>query len=186
MTNVPSNLITVGRITGVFGIKGWVKVLSSTEPVEQILNYAPWWLKTRHGVKAVEIDEYLLRPQGLVVHIKGMDDRNEAEDLGRVDIAVEKAQLPELENGEYYWHQLLGMRVISQFDGQEYDFGRVDKILETGANDVLVAKPDASSEIGIENGKSKKEYLVPWIPGTYIKEVKLAEGTIIVEWDPDF
>lgn len=181
MTTKPSNLITVGRITGVFGIKGWVKVSSSTEPAEQILNYAPWWLKTRHGVKAVEIEDYLLRPQGLVVHIKGIDDRNQAEELGRVDIAVEKELLPQLVEGEYYWHQLLGLRVVSQFNGQKYEFGCVDKILETGANDVLVVKSDEAS---LE--QNRKEHLIPWIPGMYIKEVKLAEGTIIVEWDPDF
>lgn len=179
MTNQPSNLITVGRITGVFGIKGWLKVKSSTEPAEQIVNYAPWWLKTRHGVKAVEIDEYLLRPQGLVVHIKGMDDRNQAEELGRVDIAVEKQQLPQLEAGDYYWHQLLGLQVISHYEGRQIDFGCIDKLLETGANDVLVVKPT-------ETSVDAKERLVPYVPGTYVKEVDLDKGVILVEWDPDF
>ena len=179
MTTKPSNLITVGRITGVFGIKGWLKVKSWTEPEEQIVNYSPWWLKTRHGVKKIEIDEYLFRPQGLVIHIKDVDDRNLAEELVRVDIAVERQQLPELTKGEYYWHQLQGLKVVSKFEGQEYAFGCVENLLETGANDVLVVKPD-------DDSMDDKERLVPYVPEVYVLNVNLEDGLIEVNWDPDF
>lgn len=179
MTSKPSNLITVGRITGVFGIKGWLKVKSWTEPEEQILNYSPWWLKTRHGVKTVEIDDYLLRPQGLVVHIKGMDDRNLAEDLGKVDVAVDKQQFPELADGEFYWFQLQGLQVHCQFQGATHLLGEVEELLETGANDVLVVKPTEAS-------LDDKERLIPYVPDIYVKDVDIENGTILVEWDPDF
>lgn len=179
MTTKPSNLITVGRITGVFGIKGWLKVKSWTEPEEQIVSYKPWWMKTRHGVKEMEIDDYLFRPQGLVVHIKGMDERDQAEALGQIDIAVEKQQLPKLTAGEYYWHQLQGLQVVSHYEGKDYTFGNVEKLMETGANDVLVVKP---TDLSMDN----KERVVPYVPDVYVKQVDLENGIIVVEWDPEF
>ena len=174
-----SNLISVGRLTGVFGVKGWVKVKSSTQPEEKILEYSPWWLKTRHGVKAVEIDGYQHHSNGLVVHIKGVDDRDEAAAYTLVDVAVERGQLPELDEGDYYWHQLIGLRVISEYDGVVCDLGVVDKLLETGANDVLAVKP---SEGSIDD----RERLVPYVPDVYVKAVDLESEEIRVEWDPEF
>jgi len=174
-----SNLISVGRITGVFGVKGWVKVKSSTEPAEQILQYSPWWLKTRHGVKPVEIDDHQQHNTGLVVHIKGVDDRDEAAAYTLVDIAVERSQLPELDTGDYYWHQLIGLSVISEYQGAEYTLGVVDKLLETGANDVLVVKANDAS-------MDDRERLVPYVPDVYVKAIDLEAGSIRVEWDPEF
>ena len=81
MTNKGSNLISVGRISSVFGIKGWVKIHSDTEPKENIFEYSPWWLKTKHGVKTFECDEYKPHGNGLIAHLKGIDDRTQAEAL---------------------------------------------------------------------------------------------------------
>lgn len=178
MTAKRSNLIPVGRLTGVFGIKGWLKVKSSTEPETQILDYSPWWLKTRHGVKAVEVDEAQRHNTGLIVHIKGIDDRDQAQALAAVDIAVEKDQLAALDDGDYYWHQLIGLRVISVFEGQEYGFGEVIRLMETGANDVLVVRDSEQ--------QGARERLVPYVPDVYVKQVDLVEGVIRVEWDPEF
>lgn len=174
-----SNLINVGRVTGVFGVKGWVKVKSSTQPEDNIVNYSPWWLKTRHGVKAFEVDEYKFRPQGLVVHIKGIDDRDLAAEHSLVDIAIERSQLPELDRGDFYWHQLVGLKVISDFDGQEYILGVVKSLLETGSNDVLeVSHSDDSMD--------DRDRLVPYVDGMYVKSIDLSVGQIRVEWDPEF
>ena len=174
-----SNLVTVGEIVGVFGVKGWVKVKSFTQSQANILDYTPWWLKTRHGVKAVEIDETMQRPQGLAVHIVGLDDRDQAAELQGVKIAIQRDQLPELDNGEYYWDQLIGLSVISRYQGREQLLGHVDSLLETGANDVLVIKADHAS---IDD----RERLVPYLPDTVVQSVDIAEGVMIVEWDPDF
>lgn len=177
--NKRSNLINVGRITSVFGVKGWVKVHSATEPRDNICHYSPWWLKTRHGVKAVEVDEYKAHGDGLVVHLKGLDDRDLAREYCQVDVAVERQQLPDLEAGDYYWHQLLGLTVISQYQGQQTCLGKVVQILETGANDVLVVKGDADS-------LDQKERLIPYVPGQYVLNVDVSAGCIAVDWDPEF
>ena len=177
--NKRSNLVSVGRITGVFGVKGWVKVNSSTEPKENIIEYSPWWLKTRHGVKAVEVAEYNFRSQGLIVRLDGVTTRDEAADFSMVDIAIEKSQMPTLDEGEYFWHQLIGLRVVNNFDGVQELLGEVKELLETGANDVLVVKP-------ISESKDDRERVIPYIPGMYVKEVDLDVQEIHVEWDPDF
>ncbi|SMF35474.1 16S rRNA processing protein RimM [Alteromonadaceae bacterium Bs31] len=179
MTAKRSNLISVGRLSGVFGIKGWLKLKSFTEPEEGIFEYSPWWLKTRHGVKSVEIDAYQQHAGGLIVHIVGIDDRDEAASYTLVDVAVEKAQLPELEGGEYYWHQLMGLKVVSEYEQQNFDIGTVERLLETGANDVLVVK---ASDTSIDD----RERLVPYVPEQYVLKVDLDAQEIRVSWDPDF
>jgi len=179
MTGKGTNLVDVGRITAVFGIQGWVKIHSFTEPQDNLFRYGPWWLKTARGVKPVEIDESRPHGKGYVAHIKGVDDRDQAAAYTGVTIAVEKDQLPELEGEDYYWYQLEGLRVISHWQGQEYDFGRVQRMLETGANDVLVIAPDADSF-------DQTERLVPYVPGDFVQSVDLSAGRIDVEWDPEF
>lgn len=182
-----SDRIAVGRLAGVFGVKGWLKVRSNTSPEENIINYKPWWLKTPHGLKQVEIDEYAFRPQGLIVHIQGYDDRDLAGALGKAVIEVEKSQLPKLGKDkfgqeEFYWHQLIGLQVYTLF-GQNNDsgilLGKVSDLLETGANDVIVVKPCAAS-------LDDKERLVPYIPGQFVMGVNLGESVMQVDWDPEF
>lgn len=174
-----SNLITVGRITGVFGIKGWVKLKSFTDPQDNVLEYSPLLLKTKHGVKECEIAEYQFRPQGLVVRLKGVDDRNAAEALAPVDVAIDKSLLPELGDDDFYWHQLEGLRVVTIFDGNAQDLGVVSKVMATGANDVLEVKPDAQS---IDD----RDRLVPYVLDLYVKKVDLSAECITVDWDPEF
>jgi 16S rRNA processing protein RimM len=86
------------------------------------------------------------------------------------EIAVEREQLPETGPEEYYWTDLEGLSVVCQ-DGTE--LGRIDHLMETGANDVLVV-------IG------ERERLIPYIPGQVIKSVDLENGRMVVDWDPEF
>ncbi|ACE84515.1 ribosome maturation factor RimM [Cellvibrio japonicus] len=178
MSAKSSNLVSVGRITAVYGIKGWVKVHSYTEPQDNLFEYHPWWVKTRHGVKQVEIDE--ARPHGdaYVAHIKGVDDRDLAMAYTAADIAVERDLLPELEDGEYYWNQLEGLSVFTVFGGEQR-LGVVTKLLETGANDVLVVQGDAQSI-------DQRERLIPYVPGQFVLSVDLDSKRILVDWDPEF
>ena len=174
-----SDVLNMGRIAGAYGVQGWLKVMSFTEPPEQLFAYSPWWLKTAHGVKPVEIDASRVQGKGFVVHIEGLDDRDEAAQLSGVTVAVERRLLPELEEGDYYWHELQGLRVVSQWQSQSYDLGRVGRLMETGANDVLVITPDGQS-------MDERERLVPYVPGQFVKSVDVAGDCILVEWDPEF
>lgn len=173
-----SSLVTVGRITSVYGVRGWVKVHSFTEPMENILQFSQWQLQGPDGKpgQAIEIDGGKRHGKGLVVHIKGVDDRDLAAQYCQRDIAVSGSELPPLEEGEYYWHQLQGLQVVSQYEGQEYRFGNVHRMMETGANDVMV----------VRGGDDGRERLIPYLPGEYITNVDLNAGVITVTWDPEF
>lgn len=175
----PLDLVNIGRITAVYGIKGWVKVHSYTEIAEDVFSYNPWWLKTAHGVKQVEIIEARPHGKSFVAHIKGVDDRDLAAQYTGVDIAVERNLLPELDDGEYYWSQLEGLVVISEYAGQQQRLGKVGKILETGANDVLVV---VSDDLSIDD----RERLIPYVPEQFVLSVDLSKGELRVDWDPEF
>lgn len=171
--------LVVGQLAGVFGVKGWLKVKSFTQPAENILEYTPWRLRAPGGLKVVEVDDYQLRPQGLVVHLKGIDDRDIAGQIARFEIEVDKSELPELQSGDYYWHQLIGLSVVSEFGGSDQVLGQVTELVETGANDVLVVGPVPGSIDG-------RERLIPYVPEIYVKSVDLAAREIRVLWDPEF
>lgn len=179
MTATRPGLVDVGRISAVFGIKGWVKIHSYTDPGESLFYYAPWWLKTPHGVKPVEFDEFRPHGKGFVAHIKGVDERDQAALFCGQTIAVGWEQLPPLPEGEYYWHQLQGLAVISCYTAPPQRLGRVAKLMETGANDVLVIMPDDES---IDD----RERLVPYVPEQFVRQVDLDAGIIEVDWDPEF
>lgn len=174
-----SSLVNVGQVSGVFGVKGWVKIHSHTEPAANIFAYSPWWLKTAHGVKAFEIDEHRAHGKGFVAHIKDVNDRDLAAQYTNCVIAVEREQLPPLAEGEFYWHQLQNMSVVSLFGGGESRLGTVKKLIETGANDVLVVVPDAESI-------DQRERLIPYVPEQFVTRIDTAANTIQVDWDPAF
>ncbi|MEX1032559.1 MAG: ribosome maturation factor RimM [Cellvibrionaceae bacterium] len=172
-------LITVGRIGAVYGVRGWVRVQSFTSPPEKIFDYQPWWLKTPAGIELVEVRASNTHGKSLVVQLAGVDDRERAKHYARLEIAVDVALLPALESGEYYWHQLQGLRVTAEHGGTRHKLGRVVRLMETGANDVLVVRGDHDS-------LDERERLIPYLPEHTIRRVDLAGGEILVDWDPEF
>ena len=170
MTAGADNLLVMGRITGIHGVHGWVKVWSYTEPREQLLQYRVWRL--RHGAqqRVVKLLQGRLQGKNLVAHLEGFDDRDQSRELMEWEILVPRSELPELPVEEFYWADLEGLRVVTT-DGQE--LGRVDHLMETGANDVLVV-------VG------ERERLIPYVPGEVVQAVDLEAGIIQVDWDPDF
>lgn len=172
--------VLVGRVTGVFGVKGWLKVWSFTDPLEGIFDYPVWYLRMPSGWEKHEFDAGHRQGKGLVVHFPGCDDRDAARVYLQADIAVAESSLPRLPEGEFYWHQLEGLRVYAcTAQGADVYLGRVDHLLETGANDVLVVQPDPESV-------DRRERLIPWLPGRVVVTVDLEGGRMVVDWDPDF
>ena len=160
----------MGYIVGLYGVRGWVKVVSHTEPVEGIVDYTPLYYGRQNRWTALTIEQARAHGKGLVIKFAGFEDRAAAAALVGYDIAVCREQLPDLPPGEYYWADLQGLRVITA-DG--VDLGTVERVFETGANDVLVVQGD-------------KERLIPFLQGDVIKEIDLPRGVIRVDWDPSF
>ncbi|WP_286234752.1 ribosome maturation factor RimM [Thalassotalea sediminis] len=178
MTEVISNeQIIVGKIGAVYGVKGWLKVHSFTQDQEAILDYFPWSLKLGNKVQTVEVTDWRKHNKGLVVKIDNIDDRDVAQTLVSAEIYVDKATLPELPDGEFYWRDLIGMTVVTD---KGYDLGQVSDLLETGSNDVLVVKANRNDGFG------KKERLIPYLEDQVVKTVSLEDKQICVDWDPGF
>ena len=169
------DLIVVGKIFSVHGVRGEVKVYSFTDPIENLLDYRNWTLRREGSVKQVELVSGRSNKKELVAKLKGLDDRDEARLLSGYEICISRSLLPNLTEDEYYWYQLVGLQVINQ---DEQLFGKVDHLLETGANDVLVVKPCAGSLDDVER-------LLPYTAQCVLK-VDLEAGVMRVEWDADF
>lgn len=181
MAHKDNDLIVIGKIASPYGIKGWVKVNSFTESLDNILHYQPWYLRQNNGLKRVNVTEGRIHGKAVVVHIESVDDRDSAELLKGCEIAVQREQLPAAQPGEYYWIDLIGLQVINL---QGVGLGRVDHLLETGANDVLVLKDTNKEPPDKEKGDSER--LIPFVRGEIVKEVDLENGKIHVDWDEDF
>lgn len=163
--------IVVGRINGLHGVRGWVKVFSHTQPRENILSYRTWHLLQGGQWVAVELLDGRPQGKGIVARLKGYDDRDQAAALMGTEVAIRREQLPEAKHGEYYWADLQGLKVVN---AEGVVLGVVDHLLETGANDVLVVHDDTT------------ERLIPYVPEQFVLEVALDEGVIRVDWDPEF
>jgi 16S rRNA processing protein RimM len=159
----------LGRVSGLFGVRGWVKVFSHTSPKENILNYPAWFLFREGEWQEYKLKQGKTQGKGIVALLEGVDDRNQAAELTGADIAVRRDQLPEISPDEYYWSDLEGRRVVTETG---IELGRVDHLFETGANDVMMVK-------------GERDHLLPFI-GQVIKEVDLDGDLITVDWDPDF
>lgn len=184
--------LVVGRLNSSFGVRGWIKLESFTEPKENLFSYGPWRLniadsaggksagraaaqRQRLGLPTdVEIEDVQQRGESFVVKLTGVESKEQAAQYAGLLIEVPGSSLPEAPEGDYYWHQLEGLEVVQKQDsgaGPVYNsLGRVDHLLETGANDVLVVRGAAG------------ELLIPYLPGSVVLEVDLVQGRIVVDW----
>ncbi len=167
----PEGLVELGRITGVWGVRGWVRVQSHTEPRTNILGYRPWHLCRDGHCRPVELTDGRAQGKGIVARLAGVDDRDMAATLVGAVICVPRSALPEPAPGEYYWTDLEDLDVVNRAGVR---LGRVVRVMATGANDVLV----------VADGTTER--LVPFVQGRVIQSVDLEAGRIVVDWEPDW
>ncbi len=175
-TASPEQDLLVGRITSVYGVKGWVKLYSYTDPMQGIFDYKHWWLKTCSGWQIIKLSHGRLQGRGLVTSVKGYTDRDQAKDICGMSVYIDTKELPVLEDGDYYWSRLKGFRVITK---EGFFLGKVFQLMETGANDVIVVR-------ACEGSFDCAERLIPYAPGTYVLDINLEQQLIVVDWDPEF
>lgn len=161
-------VVPLGHIAGVHGVQGWVKVFSLTEPRETIFEYQPWLLGDDR--EEVSVSQGKQHGNRLIALLENVTGREQAEQLVGRQIAVYRDQFPALPEDEYYWTDLVGLSV-NLADGTE--LGTIDRMLATGAHDVMVVR-------------GERERLIPFVMGRYVKQVSLEEATVVVDWDPEF
>ena len=161
-------MLIVGRVTGVYGLRGWVKVFSETEPRENILRYSPWYLGPSGTERAVA--EGKRHGKSIIARLQGCEDRDTAAALIGAVIALRRAQMPPPGANEFYWADLEGL-TVETLEGRE--LGRVDRLFSTAANDVVVVK-------------GERERLIPFLWDDVIRDVDFERGVMRVDWDPEF
>jgi len=159
--------ILVGRISGLFGIQGWVKIFSYTHPRENVISYNPWHIKRASRWQRTEVIMGRRQAKTLIVKLQGIDDRRQAADLLGADVAIDETQLEPLSDGDYYWVQLIGLRIINL---RGLKLGVVERLMDTGAQDVLVVRGDT-------------QILIPFVQGSVVKDIDLDKGFIMVDWE---
>lgn len=174
--------VPVGKVNGLFGVKGWIKVFSDTQPRENILTYSPWYLKRKGEWQEFKLLTGQAHGKGVIAHLSGCTDRDVAAELIGSEIAIRREQLPRPSPGEYYWSDLKGLKVIN-LEGIE--LGHIDSMLETGANDVMVVLGNNDGKAG-KGKKGKRERLIPFVTEGTVQEVNIEQGYITVDWDEDF
>lgn len=174
-----AELLVVGKFTVVYGVRGWLKVHSYTEPMENLLTYPECYVKFEGSWQALELAEAKRHGKGLVARISGVDDRDEARRYCQCDIAIPATALPELDPDEFYWHQLKGLKVqATTVQGARVLLGTIKEMMETGANDVMVVRGNSDSI-------DRRERLIPYLDHV-VKGIDIEAGTMQVDWDPEF
>jgi 16S rRNA processing protein RimM len=168
--------IRLGSINGRHGVKGWVKVYSYTDPLENIFEYSPLILRKDGLEKHITILNGKISGKRLIAQIEGVETWEHAEKLIGYDVYAERESMPKLEQGQFYWFQLEGLLVENQ---DAVILGKIDHMLETGANDVMALKP---IDISVDN----EERLIPYSTSVIVKEVDLIKGKIVVDWEVDY
>ena len=161
--------VVIGRVSSPHGIKGWIKILSYTDPLENIFSYKSIFLKKRKDYIPFEIEDYSISGKMIRVKLKGVDDRNHSEEIAEREILINRDDLPEISSDSYYWADLIGFQV-KRMDSE--NLGLVDSFFETGSNDVMVVI-----------GKNNNRNLIPFINREVIKTVDLKSRVIIVDWN---
>lgn len=162
--------VVLGRISGLFGVKGWVKIFSYTDPREGILEYPVWQIEKAGQWLPVTVAEGQPHGKTVIARFEGVDDRDSAAAYLQAEVGVFRKDMPDAGDEHYYWSDLEGLTVEGQSGST---LGVVAYLLETGANDVLVVKGEG------------KEILVPFVTGDVVKDVDLAAGVIRVDWEWD-
>lgn len=169
-TQREDRLVPLGRVVGVHGVRGEVKLHSWTDPRLAIFDYQPWCLRGSHGERTIHGARGREAGHGVVASVPGIADRDQARELIGAEILVRRAQLPPPAPGEYYWVDLEGLAVET---AAGRPLGSVRRVLPTGANEVLEVQ-------------GERLRLIPFVLERYVRAIDLDAGRMVVDWDPDF
>ena len=169
MSGESDRVVRLGEISGVYGVRGWVRIHSFTEPRTNLLEFSDWLLEQRGRHWLAHVESARAHGRNIVAKLEGVDDRDAASALIGTTISIRRAALPPCEPGEYYWADLEGLDVVSEAGER---LGKVTGLLATGANDVLVLEG--------------RDRLIPFVSGTVVRSVDLDAGVIVVDWHSSY
>ena len=178
-------MVVMGRVVAPYGVFGWLKIVPDTEAFDGLFDYDTWWLGKDNDWRELEVETAKIHNDVILVKLAGINDRDAAFACKGKQIAGPRALLPEPDENEYYWSDLIGVRVRNL---QGVDFGTITDVFETGANDVIAVQQDQVKQDAAEGDEKKEkpqEKLLPFV-ASVVLEVDLKAKTMLVDWDPEF
>lgn len=164
----PRRWVDLGKIVGLFGIRGALRVVSYTDPRDGILSYPRWWIKVDGRTIDFQVATGHCHRGRVAAQLNQVQNCEQAQKLIGKTIMVPRSALP-ITDG-YYWTDLVGMEVRNL---QGVSLGRISGHTETGANDVMIL------------GGGDRERLIPFVFGKYVLDVRLHDCVVVVDWHPD-
>ncbi|HMM47064.1 MAG TPA: ribosome maturation factor RimM [Thiobacillaceae bacterium] len=159
----------MARIAAPFGVKGWIRIQPYSEDPGTLMDFASWRVGRGEAQRDFAVEAIQDHGATLIAKLAGIDDRDAAYALRGQEVSVARDALPEPAEDEYYWSDLIGLRVINR---EGVTLGKVESLMETGAHDVLVVR-------------GEREHLIPFV-AAFVGRVDLEGGTIAVDWGEDY
>lgn len=170
---IPVNPVIIGKIVGVYGVLGWIKVQSFTKKIDKIFNYVPWFVFCKSRWRLLQLESWKFNGKLYIVKIVDFTNREFAKLFVQCSIMIDRTQLPILRSGEYYWRDIIGCQLITI---KQKTLGYVFSITETPVYDLLIIKANQNCFY------KTKHYLIPFIQNKIIKKIDLISNIIIVDW----
>lgn len=167
-----SKYVVVGRLGRPYGLKGWQHLQTFTQPPENIFEYKGWYVLHKKLWQPVKLAEYKLHGSTWIIHLEGINTKEEAALYSNFSIAVLRNELPRLEEGEYYWSDLEGLSVFTK---EGLSLGKIEYLYENTGQDIMAVKSALP-------GQQSKERHIPFIWEETVLEVDIIENKVIVDW----
>lgn len=166
-------IITIGQLGRPHGVKGMQKMQVFGGENIDLRKNTSWLIKGKsEDWRPIKAETVEVKSGYVLVKLEGVNDRDAAKALTNKEVGISASQLPQLPEGEFYWNELIGLKVINKAG---ITLGKVVDLMETGSNDVLV----------IESEKGE-EQLIPYLPDDCVLDVDLKARQMTVDWDEDF
>ena len=168
-------IIVLGKVASPFGVKGWVKINSFTEPVENILDYPTLQLRSPGQAGSsdkwvpIRVEEGRVTGKGVIAKLAGIESPEEARTRVGLELGVWRSELPPPAPGEYYWSDLEGLEAIGAA-GEV--LGRIDHFRSTPTGTVVIVR-------------GEQEHWIPFVKDRIVK-VDLEAGRIVLDWSLDW
>jgi 16S rRNA processing protein RimM len=172
---VPEDLVLLGYVSGAFGVQGWVRIKPYSAEAEALLTARTWWLD-KPELRDVDVMQAKVHGDEVVARLVGVADRDAAEALKGASVQVRRSHFPVLDDGEFYWVDLIGLAVANE---RGEVLGVVADLMDNGAHPILRVAPPA------QDGKPRPEMLIPFVD-QFVKTVDQAERRITVDWEADY
>lgn len=163
-----SSLILVGKIGAPWGVKGFARVHSFTQPSTNLAKFTEWHVCHQGKWKVQPVESSQCHAKGLVVKLTGVETRDDAELLTHAEVYVKREQFTQPKKNTFYWVDLIGMQVFNQ-NGDDY--GILTSLYETGAHDNMIIDREGQPSLHI-----------PFLFDVFVLSVDLQTRKIVVDW----